>query len=73
MQNPAVVDISHCLTIVQLGIKSKITDRHFLMCIFDLIDCHGPTVVLGQFMTKAIQYFIQCVKTNSLNKNANKA
>jgi len=74
MDDPEVVDISHCLYIVQMGIKNKISDRHFLMCLFDLINHHGPTVALGKHLTKAIQYFISSVKFNMAGTNAiNKA
>jgi len=70
MSDAEVVDIVHGLTITQLGIRNKIYDRDFLMCLVDLITHRGPTITLGKHLTKAIPYFISGIKFNMAGTNA---
>lgn len=70
MKDPAVVDIAHCVEISQLGIRGKICDCDFLMCLVDLINAHGLTIALGKHLTKAIPYFIGSVRSNMVGTNA---
>ena len=70
MDHPDVVDTAHCLTITELGIKSKIYDGEFLMTLVDLIKRHGPTATLGKHLTKAMPHFIASVQYNMGGTNA---
>ena len=65
-----MVDIAHCLTIAQIGIKNKVCDCDFLICLVDLINHHGPEIALGKYLTQAIPYFISSVKFNMVGTNA---
>jgi hypothetical protein len=47
MQDPDVINVLHAHTISGLGIKNKIFDGEFLMCITDLLNAHGVAITLG--------------------------
>ena len=66
MQDPDVVNVLHAHTISGLGIKSKIYDGEYLMCVTDLLNAHGVAITLGQvkFLPKALSHFIQSVHYN---------
>ena len=70
MHDQEVVDVLHCQALTDMGIKAKICDADFLACIMDLLKIHGPTVVLGKQLTKAIPYFVHSVKYNMGGTNA---
>lgn len=70
MEDSDVVSLQHCSNIIQIGIKSKVYDSDFLSAISDLIKAHGVTVVLGQDLIKAIQYFINSINGNVSGNNA---
>ena len=70
MTNEKVVDELHTFNIVELGIKNKVYDCDYIMCIVDLINAKGPTLVLGENLIKAIQYFINSIKFNVAGTNA---
>jgi hypothetical protein len=58
MKDQEIVNIQHCLTISELGIKYKINDCEFLMSLVDLINGHGPTIVFGKLLIKVLPYLI---------------
>ena len=66
MEDPDVVNVLHAHTISGLGIKNKIYDGEYLMCITDLLNHHGVAITLGQvrFLPKALTHFIQSVHYN---------
>ena len=71
MNDPDVVDVSHCLFITQLGLKAKVTDSDYLLGLVELINHHGPTIVFGKLLIKAITFLIQSIKINMTGNNAN--
>ena len=74
MNDPDVINILHCHTMVALGAKHKIYDGEFLMAVVDLLNEHGLAITMGECIQKAIPYFIQSIKFNMTQSNAdNKA
>lgn len=68
--DPDIVNVGHCLTMVLLGVKSKIYDGEFLMAIVDLLNEHGLSIAIGQCIFKAVPHFIQSIGFNMTGQNA---
>ena len=64
MQDPEIVNVFHCHTMVALGIKHKVYDGEFLMAVVDLLNEHGVGITLGECLAKAVPHFIASIKYN---------
>ena len=58
VSDPDIINVGHCLTMILLGVKSKIYDGEFLMAIVDLLNEHGLSMTIGQCISKAVPHFI---------------
>ena len=70
MDDPRVVNLTHCSQIIEIGIRGKVYDRDFLLALSDLLNKHGPTFTFGTNLMRALPYLISSIKTNIAGKNA---
>lgn len=70
MQDPEVVNVFHCHTMVALGIKNKVYDGEFLMAVVDLLNEHGVGITLGECLGKAVPHIISSIRYNQTGQNA---
>jgi len=70
LENNLVVNYEHCKDIIEVGIRGKVHDRDFLLCLADLLERYGPTFTLGASLPQAVPYLIGSIKSNIAGRNA---